>query len=48
MNYPTMHLFRLSRQQRQRILRTLTDYYRLHLPLFGPLHSLEVLSAVLD
>ena len=48
MNYGTMHLFRLTRQQRHRILEALTDFYRLHFPSFGPLHSLDVLSAVLD
>ena len=48
MNYATMHLFRFTRQQRRRVLDVLTDYYRLHFPSFGPLHSLDVLSAVLD
>lgn len=48
MNYSTMHLFRFSRAQRHRVLSALTDFYRLHLPSFGPLHSLDVLSAVLD
>lgn len=48
MNYATMHLVRFSRQQRRRVLDTLIDFYRLHFPSFGPLHSLEVLSAMLD
>ena len=43
MNYPTMHLFRLSRSERQRILHVLNEYYRLHIPNFPELKSLEVL-----
>lgn len=43
MDYPTMHLFRLSRQERQRILHVLNEYYRLHIPNFPELKSLEVL-----
>ena len=44
MDYPTMHLFRFSRQQRQRILHVLNTYYRLHVPNFPELKSLEVLQ----
>lgn len=44
MDYPTMHLFRLSRQQRLRILHVLNEYYRLHVPNFPELKSLEVLQ----
>ena len=44
MDYPTMHLFRFSRQQRQRILHVLNEYYRLHVPNFPELKSLEVLQ----
>ncbi|MBR1521954.1 MAG: DNA repair protein RecO [Bacteroidaceae bacterium] len=43
MDYPTMHLFRFSRQDRQRILHVLNEYYRLHVPNFPELKSLEVL-----
>lgn len=43
MDYPTMHLFRLSRPERRRILQVLNDYYRLHVPNFPELKSLEVL-----
>lgn len=46
MDYPTMHLFRLSRKERQRILLVLNEYYRLHLPGFPELKSLEVLQEV--
>ena len=48
MDFVSMHLFRLSRADRNRILEALTDFYRLHFSSFGPLHSLDVLSAVLD
>ena len=44
MNYPTMHLFRLSRRERQRILHVLNEYYRLHVPGFPELKSLEILQ----
>ena len=44
MNYPTMHLFRLSRRERQRILHVLNEYYRLHVPGFPELKSLETLQ----
>ena len=44
MNYATMHLFRLSRADRNRIVEVLTLYYRLHLPQFPELRSLPVLK----
>jgi DNA repair protein RecO (recombination protein O) len=44
MDYPTLHLFRLSRQERMRILQVLNEYYRLHVPNFPELKSLEVLQ----
>ena len=44
MDYSTMHLFRFSRQQRQRILHVLNEYSRLHVPGFPELKSLEVLQ----
>lgn len=43
MDYSTMHLFRFSRRERQRILQVLNTYYRLHIPGFPELKSLEVL-----
>ena len=43
MDYATMHLFRLSRAQRHRIVEVLLMYYRLHLPDFPELRSLGVL-----
>ena len=44
MDYPTMHLFRLSRLERGRILEILLLYYRLHLPAFPELRSVAVLQ----
>ena len=48
MNFGTMQLFALSRTERQRILFLILEYYRLHLPVFPELRSLEVLSEVFD
>ena len=44
MDYPTMHLFRLSHQERNRICAVLLHYYRLHIPKFPELKSLTVLQ----
>lgn len=44
MDFPTMHLFRLSRQDRNRIVEVLLQYYRLHIPQFPELKSLSVLQ----
>lgn len=46
MNYDTMHLFAFSRVQRGRLLTVLNDYYRLHVPDFPELKSLDVLHEV--
>jgi DNA repair protein RecO (recombination protein O) len=43
MDFPTMHLFRLSRHERNRIAEVLLHYYRLHIPQFPELKSLGVL-----
>lgn len=43
MDYPTMHLFRLNRQQRYRCIEVALQFYRLHLPDFPDLRSLSVL-----
>ncbi|MCQ2112159.1 MAG: DNA repair protein RecO [Bacteroidaceae bacterium] len=48
MNYDNMHLYGLSRQQRQRCLEVLNDYYRIHLPGFAELKSLEILREIFD
>ena len=46
-NLHNMHRFRLTRQQRGRILDVLTLYYQLHVPEFRDLRSLAVLREVL-
>ncbi|MCI6119918.1 MAG: DNA repair protein RecO [Prevotella sp.] len=46
MNFRTMHLFRLSRPQRNRLLDIIIKYYRFHLPDFPEMKSLEVLHAL--
>ena len=44
MDLPTMHLYRLSRIDRNRIVDVLLQYYRLHIPQFPELKSLSVLQ----
>ncbi len=48
MNYETMHLFALNRNERIRCLNIINTYYRLHLPDFPVLKSLEVLHDLFD
>ena len=48
MNYETMHLFGMSRMERNRCLLVINDYYRLHLPDFPLLRSLDVLKELFD
>ena len=47
MNVRNMRHFRLTRQQRNRILDVVTSYYQLHVPEFRNLRSLAVLREVL-
>lgn len=42
-DFPTMHLFRLSRHDRRRIVDILLHYYKQHLPDFPEMKSLAVL-----
>ena len=44
MDYATMHLYRLSHHDRNRLLEVALTYYRLHLPDFPELKSLAVLQ----
>ena len=46
MDFPTMHLFRMSHQERHRLLEVSLKYYRLHLPDFPEMKSIEVLQAL--
>lgn len=43
MDYHTMHLFKMNRQQRNRCIEVALQFYRLHLPDFPDLRSLDVL-----
>ncbi|WP_294070687.1 DNA repair protein RecO [Proteiniphilum sp. UBA1028] len=43
MNYSNMHLFRLSRNNRNTIVDYLLEYYRLHIYDFPPLKSIDIL-----
>lgn len=44
MNYETMHLFRMSHHERNRCLEIILSYYRLHVPNFKELKSLDVVK----
>ena len=46
MDFATMHLFRMSRTERNRVLEILLTYYRLHLPDFPELRSTGVLHTL--
>ena len=48
MKYETMHLFGMSRTERNRCLMVINDYYRLHIPDFPILKSLDVLKELFD
>ncbi len=48
MNYDNMRCFRMSRHDRWRILEVLNDYYRLHIPGFPEVKSLEILREVFN
>ena len=44
LGYPTMHLCKMTRQERNRCLDVILDYYRLHIPDFPELKSYHVLK----
>lgn len=44
MNYETMHRFPMKHEERNRCLALINEYYRLHIPDFPVLKSLEVLE----
>lgn len=46
MDFPTMHLYRMTHQERNRLLEVALTYYRLHLPDFPELKSVEVLREI--
>ncbi|WP_042120323.1 DNA repair protein RecO [Porphyromonas crevioricanis] len=47
-SYANMHLFQYSRNERREILEYLLAYYRLHLPPFGELRTLSILSELFN
>lgn len=47
-SYSTMHLFRMSRTERQRCLDIILCYYRLHTTTFPELKSLAVMKEIFD
>lgn len=46
LNYATMYLYRMTSAERKRTIEVLNTYYRLHVPNFPELKSLEVLHEV--
>ena len=46
MDFSNMHLFQMSHQERNRLLDVSIKYYRLHLPDFPEMKSIEVLQAL--
>ena len=44
MNFPTMHLFRMSHEERNRMADVILRYYEIHIPDFPELKSLPVLK----
>lgn len=43
MNYETMYLYAMSREERNRCIEVMMSYYRLHIPDFPEMKSLPVL-----
>lgn len=48
MDYTNMDHFRLNRQLRRTVLERLTQYYRLHIPEFGEVRSVDVLRELFE
>jgi len=48
LNYNTMHLFKMGREDRRRILEVIIDFYTIHIPGFPELKSVEVLKELFD
>ena len=44
MNYPTMHLYKMTRDERNRMADVILRYYQLHIPDFPEMKSLDVLK----
>lgn len=43
MNYDNMHLFKMSRHERNQLLDVILKYYGIHVPSFPKMHTLDVL-----
>ena len=41
-----LHLFRFSREERNRVVDLCLQFYRLHIPQFGEMKTLDVLQAL--
>lgn len=48
LNYETMHLFQMTRAERNRCIDVITDYYRLHVPGFPELNSTPVMREMFE
>jgi DNA repair protein RecO (recombination protein O) len=48
MNYETMHLYTMTRQERERCIEVMISYYKLHIPDFREMKSLDVLREMFD
>lgn len=46
MNYETMHLYTMSRFDRNRCIEVILNYYRIHIPDFPDMKSLDILKEV--
>lgn len=48
MNYDTMHVFKFSRQDRNRILTILNEFYKIHIPNFPDLKTIAILKELFE
>lgn len=48
MNYPTMHLYKMTRAERNRMADVILRYYQLHIPDFPELKSMSVLKEIFE
>ncbi|MGN1376309.1 MAG: DNA repair protein RecO [Prevotella sp.] len=48
MNYPTMHLFRMSRTERNHLLDIIMAYYHIHIPTLPEIKSTDVLKELFN
>jgi len=47
-DFTSMHKLIYTRENRVLLLKGIIDYYRLHIPVFQKLHSLDVLQSLFD